>query len=207
MQRCRTLIPRERENHSSYIERSSLDCLSDRRENANSQDAHAKPDETMSDDEGSEEPDTLRADRMDAEDSQTDSLASNIKHNQSFASAPSLRKSDSPPQSLVREPTTQSSSTTLSCSSKAETSQPSWCLVKGNRTLQTSPMVAPHSSISHSTSEVDHEASAALLMLNAFDRRESLKQEPTTKLAAQEETSNRERPKGRSISVKDLLRG
>lgn len=204
---CRTFTPTEPGNHRSHIDGNSLHCLSDRREIAINQDAHAKPDESMSDDEESEESDTLRADRMDAKDSRIEPLASNIKHNQPFASAPSLRKCESPPRSFVREPTAQSSSTKLSHSFKAETSQPSLYLVGGDRRLQTSPVLSPHLSTSHSTSEVDHEASAALLMLNAFDRRERFKQEPTTKLAAQEETADRGRPKGRSISVKDLLRG
>lgn len=64
---------------------------------------------------------------------------------------------------------------------------------------QASPAILPQSSHSSAPSELDQEASAALLMLNASDRRTSV-----TKSIGESRSQGQSRPRG--ISVKDLLR-
>lgn len=73
------------------------------------------------------------------------------------------------------------------------------------QSTQPSPMLLPQSSHSSAPSELDQEASAALLMLNASDRRGSISEQPKPSVAAR---PSDERPKQniRGISVKDLLR-
>ena len=65
---------------------------------------------------------------------------------------------------------------------------------------QASPTLLPQSSHSSAPSEMDQEASAALLMLNASDRRVSTSKERP------EQPIKQEHPEPRGISVKNLLR-
>lgn len=69
---------------------------------------------------------------------------------------------------------------------------------------QPSPMLLPQSSHSSAPSELDHEASAALLMLNASDRRTSIS-DRNPSLPAIKPPVARSRSGMKGISVKDLL--
>lgn len=69
---------------------------------------------------------------------------------------------------------------------------------------QPSPMLLPQSSHSSAPSELDQEASAALLMLNASDRRSSIS-DPRQITLIGDTRERRWKPQQKAISVKDLL--
>ena len=70
---------------------------------------------------------------------------------------------------------------------------------------QTSPALLPQTRGSNSASQLDHEASTALLMLNALDRRDSFTQKVAVSAKPERPGSAFHRSGSRSISVKDLL--